>query len=157
MNGAASWSRSNLVVGSANRKQLQRWFLQTLGPAQARRAGVTGLALKADATVDWQEPTADGWRTTDRRAAHVVAYTRDAETYELFVDKETFLVIQETWPGGRRVYRDFKAFGAVTWPTRILEITKGRQGEVVTPITFEAVTYNKPIEAWLFTEDKPRS
>jgi hypothetical protein len=54
------------------------------------------------------------------------------------------------------VYWDFKKFGDVTLPAKILEITAGSQGEQVTPFTFEGVKYNSPIEDWLFTEDMPQ-
>jgi hypothetical protein len=157
MNGEACWSRANLVVGAGNRKQVERWYLQTFGVSQARRAGVSGLALRPDSLVQWQEPATGGkgWREVDPRPVHVVSFVRQGETFELSVDKETYYLLQETWPGGRRVYRDFKTFGNVVFPTRIIEIAKGRQGDVVTPITFESVTWNEPIEGWLFTEDRP--
>jgi len=41
-------------------------------------------------------------------------------------------------------------------PTRILEITKTRQGESRTPFTWTDVKRNVPIEDWRFTEDMPR-
>jgi len=99
MNGGTAWSRANLVVGTANPRQLQRWFLQTLGPAQARRGMVSGLALKPDAAVQWQEEEGATRRWVDLRPAYVVSYTRDGETCEVYVDKETFYVLQDTWPG----------------------------------------------------------
>jgi hypothetical protein len=156
MNGAAVWSRANLVVGAASQKQLQRWFLQALGPAQARRGAVGGLTLKPDALAEWQEPAEDGAQSTDRRPSYVIAYTRSGDVCELYIDKETFYLLEETWPGGRRLYRGFKPFGVVTFPTRILEITRGREGDVVTPITLESVVRNAPVEDWLFSEDMPR-
>lgn len=158
MNGGATWSRANLVVGTANARQLRRWFEQCFGVAQARRAsGPGGLTLGADAVVEWRErqPGSSTWRPTDPRPVYVLSYTRDGEKIELFVDKETYYLLQETWPGGRRLYRDFKRFGKVVLPARVLEITKGRQGEVVTPISYESVAYDEPIEDWLFREDMP--
>jgi hypothetical protein len=157
MNGAAAWSRANLVVGTVSAKQVQRWYVQAMGVAQARTAGASGLSLKPDALVEWPEPAAapGASRGVDARPAYVLSYRRDGEVFELYVDKDTYYLLQETWPGGRRVYKDFKRFGNVVFPTRVLEITKGRQGEVVTPITFESVSYDEPIEEWLFTEDMP--
>jgi hypothetical protein len=156
LDGTVAWSRANLVVGTANAKQLRRWFLQALGPAQGRHGTLTGLTLRPDAVVPWLEEDGDGWRETDPRPADVIAFSRDGEAYELYFDKKTFQLLQESWPGGRRLYRDFRRFGAVTWPTRVLEITRGRQSDVVTPITFESVTYDGALEDWLFTEDRPR-
>lgn len=158
MNGGATWSRANLVVGSPNVKQLKRWFEQCFGVARLGRGGARpSVTLKPDTVVEWRERKAGSneWRSTDPRPAYVLAYTSDGEAVELHVDKESFYLVQETWPGGRRIYRDFKRFGDAIVPTRILEITKGRQGDVVTPISYESVAFNQPIEDWLFTEDKP--
>jgi len=54
------------------------------------------------------------------------------------------------------VARDFKNFGAVVYPTRVLDITVGREGrETVLPYTYESVTFDTPIEDWVFAEDRP--
>jgi len=156
MNGQTTWSRANLVVGSGNPKQLRRWLLQALGPAQVRRGAVSGLALGPDTVAEWQEPEGKGWRATDPRPAYLVSYARDGESCQMHVDKETLHLLADVWPGGRRLYRGFKRFGAVTIATRIVEITKGRQADAVTTITLESVVHNEPIEDWLFTEDMPK-
>jgi hypothetical protein len=156
MNGRATWSRANLVTGSGNPKQLQRWLLQSLGPAQLRRGAVSGLTLKPDGVAEWREPDGKAWRATDPRPAYLVSYARDGEPCQVAVDKETHYLLAEDWPGGRRLYRGFRRFGAVTVATRIVEITKGRQADTVTAITLESVVHNEPIEDWLFTEDMPK-
>jgi hypothetical protein len=156
MNGPTTWSRANLVVGSGNPKQLQRWLLQPLGPAQLRRGAVSGLALKPDAVAGWQEPDGRTWRATDPRPAYIVSYVRDGEPCQVAIDKQTHYLLAEDWPGGRRLYRGFKQFGAVTIATRIVEITKGRQADTVTSVTLESVVQDEPIEDWLFTEDMPK-
>jgi hypothetical protein len=160
MNGPNIWSRSNLVVGSGNAKQVRRWYRQASGIAQVTAGeasrGPAKLVLKPEAVVEWKEragPTA--WRTTESRPAYVVSYTVDGEAIDLYVDKQSFFLVQESWPGGRRLYKDFKRFGTVLYPTRVLEIVTGRQGEVLTPYTFESVAFDQPIEDWLFSEDMP--
>ena len=135
MNGSATWSRSNLVVGTGNAKQLRRWFFQLMGAAQARSGGASGLALEPNAVVAWPDASRGGGarEPTGAHSAYVVSYRRDGELFQLYIDTDSYLLVQETWPGGRRLYADFKRFGGVTFPTRVLEITKGRQGDARDP------------------------
>jgi hypothetical protein len=85
----------------------------------------------------------------------VVAATVGTESRELFIDQETHRFLKEVTPQATRVYWDFKSFDGMVMPTRILEITKSRQNDVLTPFTWTAVKRNLPVEDWRFTEDKP--
>ncbi|MFO7691894.1 MAG: hypothetical protein R6V57_02295, partial [Vicinamibacterales bacterium] len=99
---------------------------------------------------------ADTPPTQAPRKVWVVAATVGAERRELYIDQETGRFLQEVTPQTTRVYWDFKAFDGMLLPTRILEITKTRQGETRTPFTWTDVKRNVPIEDWRFTEDMPR-
>src|SRR5512136_2425059 len=90
------------------------------------------------------------------RKVWVVAATVGTEQRELFIDQETGRLLKEATPQITRVYWDFSTFDGMVMPTRILEITKTRQGESRTPITWTSVARNVPIEHWLFADDMPR-
>ncbi len=92
----------------------------------------------------------------ETRKVWVVAATVGAERRELHIDQETGRFLQEVTPQATRVYWDFKTFDGMLMPTRILEITKTRQGESRTPFTWTDVKRNVPVEDWRFTEDMPR-
>ena len=156
LNDGQAWSRRNLVVNPrGNLKQMQRWLRHSYGIAYYAKHG-TGATLGPDETVEWNQPGAAGKVETVTRPAFAVTTKVDGEMVKLFVDKETFYLIQESWPDGRRVHRDFKTFGAVVFPTRVLDITVGREGrETVLPYTYESVTFDTPIEDWVFAEDRP--
>ena len=157
LNEGQAWSRRNLVVNPrGNVKQMQRWLRHAYGIAYYARHG-TGATLGPDETVEWKsQPDAAGKVETVARPAFVVTTKVDGETVKLFVDKETFYLIQESWPDGRRVHRDFKHFGTVVFPTRVLDIAVGREGrETLLPYTYESVTFDTPIEDWVFAEDRP--
>ena len=153
-----AWSRRNLVVNPrGNVKQMQRWLRHCYGIAYYEQHG-TEASLGPDETVEWKsKPDAAGKTVVVTRPAYVVTTKVDGEAVKLFVDKDTFYLIQESWPDGRRVHRDFKVFGRVTFPTRVQDITRNRQGvETVLPYTYEAVTFDAPIQDWVFTEDRPK-
>jgi hypothetical protein len=157
LNGRVAWSRRNLLPGVVERKQMQRWLNQCYGVAYYANHG-TAFALQPDSQVQWETPAGDQdprGSSTVTRPAYVVAVEAGQEIFELFIDKETFYLLQESTAGGRRVFWDFKTFDGVVWPTKIREVTKSRSGEVVTPYTFDSVKYNAPIEDWIFTEDMP--
>jgi hypothetical protein len=155
LHDGVAWSRRNLVVADYDVARMQRWMAHCSGIAfYARHPGP--LELKPDGDVTWTPASEAGAAPVPvTRRAWVVAVTLGTEVRELYIDKETSLFLKETTPSGSRVFSDFKTFGGVVWPTRILEITKARQGETQTPFVYTAVTYNTPIEAWVFTEDKP--
>jgi hypothetical protein len=155
LHDGVAWSRRNLVVADYDVARMQRWMDHCSGIAfYARQPGA--MELRPDADVAWT-PTGEAGPTPPpvTRRAWVVAVTVGTEVRELYIDRETSHFLKETTPSGSRVFSDFKTFGGVVWPTRILESTKTRQGETQTPFVYTAVTYNTPIEAWVFTEDKP--
>jgi hypothetical protein len=76
-------------------------------------------------------------------------------TAELCVDKKTYYLVQEGSGNARRLYRNFRDFDGTVWPTDILEISKGHQGESTTLFQFRSVQHDPPIEDWMFTEDMP--
>jgi hypothetical protein len=158
LNHGVAWSRRNLVPGRADVKRLQRWMNQCYGIAYY--AGhAKSMSLKPDGAVEWK--TRDGgegapWRVVDATPAWVVSVTTDdGATADLFIDKKSFYLLQESTPDGRRQFRDFTAFEGVVWPTRVLEITRNQKAEVYTPYTYTDVKYNRPIEDWVFAEDMP--
>ncbi|MCX6538032.1 MAG: hypothetical protein NT151_03725 [Acidobacteria bacterium] len=155
LHDGVAWVRRNLVVADYDVARMQRWMEHCSGIAfYAHQPGTP--EVKPDADVTWT-PAGEAGSTPApvTRRAFVVAVTIGKEVHELYIDKETSHFLKETTPAGSRVFSDFKTFGGVVWPTRILEITKTRQGETQTPFVYTSVTYNMPIEAWVFTEDKP--
>jgi hypothetical protein len=157
LNGGVAWVRRNLVPGPLDVVLPRRWMDQCYGIAFYARPGVA-LELKPDADLAWPPETShsDGSRPASRRRVWVVAATVGLESRELYIDQDTGRFLKEVTPGGTRVYWDFAAFDGMVMPMRILEGTKGRQGESQTPITWTSVRRNVPIEDWRFTEDMPR-
>jgi hypothetical protein len=158
LNGGVAWSRRNLVPGALEVNRVQRWLDQCYGIAFYARPGVT-LELKPDADLAWPPDvaaTAPATPPASARRVWVIAATVGTESRELFIDQETHRFLKEVTPQTTRVHWDYKAFDAVVMPTRILEITKSRQGDLLTPYTWSAVKRNVPIEDWRFTEDMPR-
>ncbi|HSK11013.1 MAG TPA: hypothetical protein VK911_15630 [Vicinamibacterales bacterium] len=151
-----AWSRRNLVVGRGNPQQMRRWLRHARGISYYA-AHATALALSPEATVEWKARSGESreYQVVETRPAYVVDATVDGETVQLSIDKERFHLLQEAWPEGRRVYHDFKSFGPLVFPTRVLEISRARQGETVLPYVYDSVTLDQPIEDWVFTEDKP--
>jgi hypothetical protein len=156
LNGGQVWSRRNLIVGKADPTRLARWMNQCFGVAYYAKHA-TAIALKPEATADWLTKSPSGYQVTERRPAYVVAVTTDAGAVDLYIDKTTFHLLQETATDSRRLYSAFREFAGTVHPTRILEITRGRNNaEVITPITYDAIVYDKPIEDWVFEEDMPK-
>jgi hypothetical protein len=157
LHDGVAWSRRNLIPGKADIKQLQRWMNQCY--AIGHYAGhAKSMTLKPEAPVEWKARSGGPntpYHVVGTRPAYVVTVEMDEGNVDLFIDKETFYLLQEVTPERRRVFSDFKPFEGTVWPTTILEVTTGRQGEVLTPYTFQEVKYNAPIDDWLFTEDKP--
>ena len=161
-----AWSRRNLVVNPrGNVKQMTRWLAHCLGVAYYVQRG-TAPALGADETVEWKsKPDAAGKVATLARPAYVITTEVDGDTIKLYIDKETSHLIQESWlvadgdqlrVEARRLSRDFKAFGPMVFPTRVLDVTVARDGrETILPYTYESVTFDTPIEDWVFEEDRP--
>ncbi len=157
LNGGVAWSRRNLVPGALEVDRIQRWLDQCYGIAFYARPAVA-LELKPDADLAWPPDAAATIPPTPPASARrvwVVAATVGTESRELFIDRETYRFLKEATPQGARVYWDFKSFDGMIMPTRILEMTKGRQGDVLTPFTWTVVKRNVPIEDWRFTEDMP--
>jgi hypothetical protein len=157
LNGGVAWSRRNLVPGALEVDRIQRWMDQCYGIAFYARSGAT-LELKPDANLTWppvSDAAAKASAPTSTRRVWVVAATVAGEARELFIDQETHRFLKEVTPQAARIYWDFKTFDGMVMPTRILEITKSRQGDVLTPYTWSALTRNVAIEGWRFTEDKP--
>jgi hypothetical protein len=158
LNGGVAWSRRNLVPGALEVDRIRRWLDQCYGIAFYARPAVA-LELKPDADLLAWPPdaaaTTPATSPTPPRRVWVIAATVGTESRELFIDQETYRFLKEATPQGTRVYSEFKSFDGTIMPTRILEITRTRQGESRTPITWTSVTRNAPIEDRRFTEDKP--
>ncbi len=157
LNGSQAWSRRNLIVGKADPARLARWLNQCSGVAYYGSHG-TAVAFKPESTSDWMTKSAGGgYEVTERRPAYVVTVTTGSGAADLYIDKSTFHLLQETTADWRRLYAGFRQFSGRVHPTRILEITKGRNNaEVITPIAYDAIVYDRPIEDWVFEEDMPK-
>jgi hypothetical protein len=155
LHDGVAWSRRNLVVAAYDVARMQRWMDHCSGIAfYANQPG--SPEQKPDADVTWTPAVAAGSTPAPvTRRAWVIAVTVNGQPRELYIDKETSHFLKETTPSGSRTYSDFRTFGGVVWPTRILETTRTRQSETQTPFVYASVTYNTPIDAWVFTEDKP--
>ena len=161
-----AWSRRNLVVNPrGNVKQMMRFLRHCYGIAYYAKHG-TEASLGPDETVEWTpDGAASGNAAPLVRPAYVVTTKVDGETVKLYIDKGTYHLIQETYltkdgeqlrVEGRRLARNFKAFGAVVFPTQVLDITVNREGrETVLPYSYDSVTFDLPIEDWVFEEDRP--
>jgi hypothetical protein len=158
LNDGVAWSRRNLIPGRGDAARMQRWMNQCYGIAYYLE-NASGLALEADGEATWREPPAGGGEERDAavssRPAWVVSASVGEETVKLYIDKKTFHFLEEATPHGRRLFSGFKTFDGAVLPTKILEITTGRQGDVFTPYTYESVAFDAPIEDWVFTEDMP--
>jgi len=157
LNGGVAWSRRNLIPGALEVDRIQRWMDQCYGIAFYAKPGLA-LERLADAGLAWPPaaPGADEPTAQAARRVWVVAATIGAERRELHIDQETGRFLQEVTPQATRVYWDFRPFDGMLLPTRILEITKTRQGESRTPFTWTEAKRNVPVEDWRFTEDMPR-
>ena len=159
LNNGTAWSRRNLVPERSNLEEMKRWMNQCYGIAHyADKA--ESLVRKEDAVVEWREKTdlqSNEYKVVATRPAYVIAALIGRETTDLYIDKESFYFLQEVAGRSKRVFWDFKKFGDVTMPTRLLEIVAGSQREQITPFTYESVKFNIPIEDWLFTEDMPKT
>jgi hypothetical protein len=155
-NGSHAWSRRNLIVGKADPTRVERWMNQCFGVAYYAKHS-TAIVLKPDATADWMTKSTDGYQVTARRPAYVLTVTTDAGSADLYIDKSTFYLLQESTADSRRLYSAFRQFGGTVHPTRILEVTKGRNGaDLITPISYDVITYDGRIEDWIFEEDMPK-
>ena len=158
LNGTQAWSRRNLVPARATVKQLERWRGQCYGVAYYAKYA-SARTLNPEATVEWRWKAAGStdYAVQDRRQAYVVAVMIKDEAVELFIDKETFYLLQEARADLRRLHHDFKDFGGIVLPTRVLEITKGRTRETFVPYTYESLTLDGQVEDWVFEEDMPKA
>ena len=156
LHDGVAWMRRNLVVSTYDAKRMQRWLAHADGVAAY--AGQAGQSeLKGETDVVWPR---DPERPDDdvpavRRAVRIAIGAGGEAPVELLIDASSHHLIGEVSGGTTRLYTDFKSFAGVRWPTRVLEIARGRQGDTLTPFTYTSVTYNTPIEDWVFTEDKP--
>jgi hypothetical protein len=158
LNGEVAWSRRNLIPGRGNLEEMKRKMNDCYGIAwYANKA--ESLVQKEDAVVEWREKAdlqSTDFKVVASKPAYVIAATIAKETTDLYIDKSTFFFLQETTGRSRRIFWDFKKSGAVTMPTRLLEITTGPRGEQITPYSYDLVKFDIPIEDWLFTEDMPK-
>jgi hypothetical protein len=159
LNNGVAWSRTNLVPERGNLEEMKRWMNQCYGIAHyANKA--ESLVRKEDAVVQWREKAdlqSNDYRVVATRPAYVIAAVIGKETADLYIDRENFCFLQEVVSRSKRVFWDFKKFGDVMMPTRLLEIVAGSQREQITPYTYESVKFSVPIEDWLFTEDMPKT
>ena len=157
LHGGVGWNRRNLVVGPYDAARMQRWLEHAYGIAFYARQPAPPV-LKGEADVAWPLPsTAGGAPAPATRRAWVLAVTVGTEAREIYIDTENFHFLKEVSPAGTRTFGDFKTFGGVLWPTRMVETARGRQGESHTPFSYANILYNAPIEDWVFTEDKPKA
>jgi len=159
LNNGVAWSRRNLIPERCNLEEMKRWLNQCYGIAHyADKA--ESLVRKEDAVVEWREKPdlqSNEYKVVAKRPAYVIAAVTGKATTDLYIDKENFYFLQEAAGRSKRVFWDFKKFGDVTMPTRLLEIVTGSQREQITPFTYESVKFNVPIEDWRFTEDMPKA
>jgi len=158
LNNGLAWSRRNLVPAAGSLNEMSRWMNQCYGIAYYVDKAES-LAQQEDAVVEWREKAdlqSNNYRVVATRPAYVIAAVIGKETVSLCIDKENFYFLQETMERSKRVFWDFKKFGEVTLPSKILEIVTTSQGERITPYTYDSVKYNIPIEDWLFSEDMPQ-
>jgi hypothetical protein len=159
LNDEVAWSRRNLIPSRGNLEDMKKKMNQCYGIAfYANKAD--SLVQKDDTTVEWREKPdlqSNTYKVVASRPAYVISALIGKETTDLYIDKENFYFLQEASGKSKRVYWDFKKFGEVVLPTKILEIGPGSQGERITPYAYETVKFNVPIEEWLFTEDMPKS
>jgi len=154
-NGSIAWSRRNLRPANTTLARLERWMNQCYGVAHYAKHA-TSVEVKPDASSDWMVKAAAGYEVAESRPAYVLTVTLPSGTADLYIDKKTYRLLEEVTPEGRRLYAGFKDFGGTVHPTQILEVTKGRNALVYTPITYAAVRYGEPIEDWIFEEDMPK-
>ncbi len=154
-NGDLVWSRRNLIATQVDRRRLDRWMNQCYGIAYYVRQA-TASVMKADGTSEWLTKSAKAYQATEQRPAHVVSVTTATGTADVYIDPKTFYLLEERTVDARRVYAGFREFGGTVHPTRILEITKGRNAEIFTPMTYDSIRYDVPIEDWVFEEDMPK-
>lgn len=158
LNQELAWSRRNLIPARGNPDEMKKKLNQLYGIGYyATRA--EGLVQKPDGVVEWREKSdlqSKSYKIVAGRPAYVISATVGKEMTDLYIDKENFHFLQETTGRTRRVFWDFRKFGDVVMPAKILEITANPQGELLTPYTYDVVKFNVPIEQWLFTEDMPR-
>ena len=158
LNDGVAWSRRNLVTSSGNLQELNRWLNQCSGVAYYA-THADSLTRQEDGIVEWREKAelqSNEYKVVANRPAYVIAVVIGKETTSLCIDKENYFLLQETSGRVKRIFWDFKKFGEVTLPSRVLEITAGSQGESITPYTYDNVKYNVPIQDWLFSEDMPK-
>ncbi len=154
-NGDQTWARRNLILTQVDRRRLDRWMNQCYGVAYYAKQA-TASTLKAEGTSDWLSKSGTAYLPAEQRPAYVVTVTTPTGTAELYVDPKTFYLLEERTADFRRIYSGFRDFGGTVHPTRILEVTRGRNGEVFTPITYDTVRYDGPLEDWIFEEDRPK-
>lgn len=154
-NGDQVWGRRNLIVTQADPRRLDRWMNQCYGIAYYVKQA-TAAILKPDAASDWLSKSGTAYQVTEQRPAHVVSVTMAGGSADLYIDPKTFYLLEERTADVRRIYSAFRDFAGAVHPARILEVTRGRNGEVITPITYESVRYDAPIEDWIFEEDRPK-
>jgi hypothetical protein len=155
----AAWSRRNLIPERGNLEEMKRWMAQCHGIAHYAD-DAEALARKEDAAVQWREKKdlqSNDYPVVAARPAFVIAATLGKETTDLYIDRENFQFLQEVTGRTKRVFWNFKKFGAVTMPTQVLEIVTTTRGEQITPYTYDSVSFNVPVEDWLFTEDMPKT
>jgi len=157
LNNGIAWSRRNLVPARGNLDDMNRWWNRCFGIAHyATKA--ESATRKEDAVVEWREKAdvqSTEYKIAASRPAYVITAIIGGNSADLYIDKETFYFLQEVAGRSKRLFWDFKKFGDVTWPTKVLDITAGARSEQITPFSYESVKYNVAMEDWLFTEDMP--
>lgn len=159
LNGGAAWSRRNLISGSENMEQMKRWMNQCYGIAYYADHS-DSLTRLEDGTVEWKarpEKQSQEYRTVATRPAYVIRSVAGKQTVDLYIDKQTYHLLEEAGDTWKRVYWDFKQFESVVLPTKINEVAVTKRGENITPYTYGVVKYDVPIEQWLFTEEMPET
>ena len=158
LNDGVAWSRRNLLVGPGNLEQMQRWLRQCAFIAHyAERA--ESLTRVEDATYEWKERPAkqsQEYKVVATRPAFVIRALVGTQVTDLYIDKETFHLLQESADTWKRAYWEFKDFGGVVLPTKVNDVAISKRGESITPYVYKTVQYDTPIESWLFSEEMPK-
>lgn len=143
-NNGQGWILRNLIPSYRKEyaKLLKRWLDSCDGIAYFANSADT-LTLKLEETVNGKQ-------------AYVITAVIGDDTTTLYIDKESFYLIQEEYDNVKRLYSEFKKFGNTVHATHIDEITTGRRTMEINFI-YNTIEYNVPIDQELFEEDKPKS
>lgn len=143
-NNGVGWSIRNLIPSYSGRyaEQYKRWL--------DKCDGIAYYAQNAEALILKPEETVNG------KPAYVITAAVGNDSTNLYIDKKSFYLVQETYGSVKRVFSDFKKFGKTVHAARIDEITTSRRSANEDNFIYYSIEYNVPIDPLLFEEDMPR-